>query len=69
MADEITLNIDGKTISVPEGTTLMEAAEQMGIDIPTICWHEATTSYALCRTCVVEVEGQRVLQPACIVKA
>jgi NADH dehydrogenase/NADH:ubiquinone oxidoreductase subunit G len=69
MADEITLNIDGKSISVPEGTTLLEAAEQMGIDIPTICWHEATTSYALCRTCVVEVEGQRVLQPACIVKA
>ncbi len=69
MADEITLNIDGKTIAVPEGTTLMEAAEQMGIDIPTICWHEATTSNALCRTCVVEVEGQRVLQPACIVKA
>jgi NADH dehydrogenase/NADH:ubiquinone oxidoreductase subunit G len=69
MTDEITLNIDGKTISVPEGMTLMEAAEQIGVDIPTICWHEATTSNALCRTCVVEVEGQRVLQPACIVKA
>jgi NADH dehydrogenase/NADH:ubiquinone oxidoreductase subunit G len=69
MADEITLIIDGQEITVESGTTLMEAAEQMGIDIPTICWHEATTSNALCRTCVVEVEGQRVLQPACIVKA
>ncbi len=69
MADEITLNIDGKTISVPEGTTLMDAARQIGVNIPKICWHEATTSYALCRICVVEVEGQRVLQPACIVKA
>lgn len=69
MADQISLNIDGKTVSVPEGTTLLEAAGQMGIDVPTICWHEATTSYALCRICVVEVEGQRLLQPACIVKA
>ena len=69
MADEITLNIDGKTVSVPEGTTLLEAAGQLGIEVPTICWHEATTSYALCRICVVEVEGQRLLQPACIVKA
>ena len=47
----------------------MDAAKQIGVDIPTICWHEATTSNALCRICVVEVEGQRVLQPACIVKA
>jgi len=69
MADEITLNIDGKTLSVPEGTTLLDAAKQIGVDIPTICWHEATTSNALCRICVVEVEEQRVLQPACIVKA
>ncbi|MGD8402460.1 MAG: 2Fe-2S iron-sulfur cluster-binding protein [Anaerolineales bacterium] len=69
MSEKIKLTIDGKQISVEPETTLMEAAEQMGIDIPTICWHEATTSNALCRTCVVEVEGQRVLQPACIVKA
>jgi NADH dehydrogenase/NADH:ubiquinone oxidoreductase subunit G len=47
----------------------MDAARQIGVNIPKICWHEATTSYALCRICVVEVEGQRVLQPACIVKA
>jgi len=69
MSEKIKLTIDGKQISVEPETTLMEAAQQMGIDIPTICWHEATTSNALCRTCVVEVEGQRVLQPACIVKA
>ena len=69
MADEITLNIDGKQVTVEPDTTLLDAAKQIGVDIPTICWHEATTSYALCRTCVVEVEGQRVLQPACIVKA
>ena len=69
MTDEITLNIDGQQVTVDPDTTLLDAAKQIGVDIPTICWHEATTSNALCRTCVVEVEGQRVLQPACIVKA
>jgi NADH dehydrogenase/NADH:ubiquinone oxidoreductase subunit G len=65
----IQLEIDGKQVTVEPDTTLLDAAKQIGVDIPTICWHEATTSNALCRTCVVEVEGQRVLQPACIVKA
>ena len=48
---------------------MLEAARENRVDIPTICFHEATTSNALCRICVVEVEGQRLLQPACIVKA
>lgn len=69
MADEITLNIDGQQVSIEPDVTLMEAAKQIGVNIPTICWHEATTPYAVCRICVVEVEGQRTLQPACIVKA
>ncbi len=69
MADEITLNIDGQRVTVDPETTLLEAAKQIGVNIPTICWHEVTTSYALCRICVVEIEGQRVLQPACIIKA
>ena len=65
----VTFFMDGKQISVEEGKTLLEAARENEIDIPTICFHEATTSNALCRICVVEVEGQRLLQPACIVKA
>jgi len=65
----IQLEIDGQIVTVEPDTTLMDAAKQIGVDIPKICWHEATTSYALCRICVVEVEGQRLLQPACIVKA
>jgi NADH dehydrogenase/NADH:ubiquinone oxidoreductase subunit G len=69
MTDEITLNIDGQEVSVEPDTTLLDAAKEIGVDIPTICWHEATTSNGLCRICVVEVEGQRVLQPSCIVKA
>jgi len=65
----VTLTLDGKTVEVPDGSTLLEAGQFADSPIPTICWHEATTSNGLCRLCVVEVEGQRVLQPACIVKA
>ncbi len=69
MPDLITLTIDGQPVSVEPGTTLLQAARQLGKEIPTICYHQATTSNALCRICVVEVEGQRLLQPACIVRA
>ena len=69
MANEVSLTIDGQQVSVEQGTTLLKAAQQIGVDIPTICFHDATTSNALCRICVVEVEGQRLLQPSCIVKA
>src|SRR5512144_1344712 len=69
MKDEIVLTIDGQQVSAQPGKTLLEVAREIGKDIPTICFHEATTSNALCRICVVEVEGMRVLQPACIVEA
>ncbi len=65
----ITFSMDGKEISAEDGKTLLEVARENGVDIPTICFHEATTANALCRICVVEVEGQRMLQPACIVRA
>lgn len=64
-----TFQMDGKEITVEAGKTLLDAARENGIDIPTICFHDATTANALCRICVVEVEGMRVLQPACIVQA
>ena len=69
MTEIITLVIDGQEVTAEQGKTLLEVAREMGKDIPTICFHEATTANALCRICVVEVEGQRVLQPSCIVKA
>ncbi len=69
MAESVTLMIDGKMVSVEQGATLLDAARQLGPEVPTICYHQATTSNGLCRMCVVEVEGQRLLQPACIVKA
>src|SRR5215208_3347823 len=65
----ITVTIDGQEISTEQGKTLLEVARENGKDIPTICFHDATTANALCRICVVEVEGMRVLQPACIVEA
>lgn len=66
MTKTVTLTIDGEHITVPEGTTLLEAARQMGKDIPVICYHEATTANGLCRICVVDVNQGRVLQPACV---
>ena len=69
MSENLTFTIDGREISVEPGTTLLQAARQLGKDVPTICLHDATTANAVCRMCVVEVEGMRVLQPACIVQA
>ncbi|MBM2850783.1 MAG: putative formate dehydrogenase iron-sulfur protein [Anaerolineales bacterium] len=65
-ADPITLTLDGRSVTVPAGTTLLKAAQQLGEHIPTICYHDHCTANALCRICVVEVEGARVLAPACV---
>ena len=69
MASEITLTIDGQVVSVPAGATIMQAARAIGKEIPTICYHDACTSNGLCRTCVVEVEGARVLAASCVAEA
>lgn len=69
MTERITLTIDGREVTTEQGKTLLDVASEMGKDVPTICFHEATTANAVCRICVVEVEGMRTLQPACIVKA
>lgn len=68
MADEIILTINGQVIQAAAGTTILEAARQLGIDIPTICYHEFCTANAICRICVVEVEGSRTLVPSCVAK-
>ena len=65
----VTFMMDGREVTAQDGQTLLDVARENSIDIPTICFHEATTANALCRICVVEVEGMRVLQPACIVEA
>jgi formate dehydrogenase major subunit len=65
----IKLTIDDKTIEVQEGTTVLEAAQQAGIYVPTLCHHEKLTPYGGCRLCMVEVEGARTLQPSCTLPA
>ena len=65
MAD-ITLTVDGETVTVPAGTTILKAAEQVGRQVPTICYHDYCTANGLCRVCVVEVDGVRPLLPACL---
>lgn len=66
MTDEVVLTIDGQSVSVPAGSTILEAARTVGGEIPTICFHEACTANALCRICVTEVQGRRVLAAACV---
>src|SRR5436853_1717570 len=61
----IDLMIDDKSVSVPEGTTILGACKAMGVDIPTLCFLETLRPVNVCRICVVEVEGARVLVPAC----
>jgi predicted molibdopterin-dependent oxidoreductase YjgC len=61
----VDLKIDGKDVKVPEGTTLLNACKSVGIDTPTLCYAENLTPVNVCRVCVVEVEGSRVLVPAC----
>jgi NADH-quinone oxidoreductase subunit G/[NiFe] hydrogenase diaphorase moiety small subunit len=61
----VTVSIDGIEAKVPFGATILQAAESIGIHIPTLCHHPDLDMAGICRICVVEVEGQRLLQPAC----
>jgi len=61
----VTVHIDDRDVEVPVGTTILEAARQVGIHIPTLCFHEDLCVAGVCRICVVEVEGHRNLEAAC----
>lgn len=61
----VTVEIDGRDVSVPEGATLLRACREAGIETPTLCFLETLTPVNTCRVCVVEVEGSRALVPAC----
>jgi predicted molibdopterin-dependent oxidoreductase YjgC len=62
---EVELAIDGKSVRVPEGATILDACKKLGIDTPTLCYAENLTPVNVCRVCVVELEGARTLVPAC----
>ena len=61
----VTLTIDGKEVTVPKGTLIIRAAEQLGIEIPRFCDHPLLAPIGACRQCYVELEGQRKLFTSC----
>ena len=64
----INLTIDDQKITVPEGTTILQAAKQAGIDIPTLCFLKDINEVGDCRMCIVEVEGRKGFATSCIQK-
>ncbi len=69
MADMIKLTIDGKQVEVEKGVTVLQAARQAGIYIPTLCYHPDLQPYGGCRMCIVEIEGMRGLPTSCTTPA
>jgi NADH-quinone oxidoreductase subunit G len=65
MADPVKLTIDGKAVTAPPGTLVIEAAKTVGIEIPSFCYYEGLTLAAACRMCLVEVEKMPKLMTAC----
>ena len=66
MAKLVTLTIDGQEVSVPRGTTILEAAKKIGKEVPHYCYHPGMSSPAMCRLCLVEVEGAPTSMPSCV---
>ncbi|HEY9200866.1 MAG TPA: [FeFe] hydrogenase, group A [Gammaproteobacteria bacterium] len=65
----ITLTINNRSVEVEDGTTLLDAARQAGVHIPTLCYYPRLPSHGVCRICLVNVAGESKPQPACITKA
>lgn len=68
MTSTITLTINGRTVRAAAGMTILQAAREAGVEIPTLCYHPNLTANGICRLCVVEVVGARNLQPSCVAK-
>ena len=64
-AKPVEITIDGNPVVVPEGATILDACRLQGIDTPTLCFLDNLTPVTVCRVCVVELEGSRVLVPSC----
>jgi predicted molibdopterin-dependent oxidoreductase YjgC len=63
------LSVDGQTVRVLDGSTILDACRMLGIDTPTLCYGDTLTPVNVCRVCVVELEGARTLVPSCSRKA
>ncbi|MGK7943782.1 MAG: bidirectional hydrogenase complex protein HoxU [Microcystaceae cyanobacterium] len=62
----ITLTIDGHPVAVEEGSSILSAAKEAGVEIPALCHLDGVTEAAACRVCLVEIEGINKLLPACV---
>ncbi len=69
MADKIALTIDGRSIEVDKGLTVLKAAQAAGLYIPTLCYHPDLEPFGGCRLCIVEIENMRGLPTACTTPA
>ena len=65
----VTLTIDGKTVTVPKGTMVVDAAKTVDIDIPVFCYHEKLGPFGCCRMCLIEVEKMPKMMTACTMAA
>lgn len=65
----ITLTVNGRSVELNDGSTLLDAAREAGVYIPTLCYHPRLPCHAVCRMCLVNVEGCARPQPACVTKA
>ncbi|MCH8971212.1 MAG: (2Fe-2S)-binding protein [Acidobacteria bacterium] len=61
----ITAQVNGEVVTVPEGSTILEACRRVGLDLPTLCYGPTMSAANACRVCVVELEGSRALVPSC----
>ena len=66
MSETVTLTIDGHEVTVPRGTTILEAAKTIGREVPHYCYHPGMSSPAMCRLCLVQVEGAPKPMPGCV---
>ncbi len=62
----VTITVNGKEITVDDGTLILDASREAGFDIPTFCYQARLSGLGSCRMCLVEIEGQRKLQPSCV---
>ncbi len=69
MKEYITLTVDGKSVRIEKGSTLLEAARKAGADIPTLCHDERVKPYGACGMCVVECKGSPKLMRSCAIEA
>jgi NADH-quinone oxidoreductase subunit G len=69
MSESVTFTLNGKPVTVPKGTTVMQAAKSEKVSIPHFCWHKGLSIAGVCRFCMVEVEGRPKLEIACNLQA